>query len=70
MDPQRIDDLCQRLALCTVAAHPAHVAGEAVRREWSSQEFFERLLQAESCERQEHSRTFGHRFVLSAEKFA
>ena len=53
---ERIDDLCQRLALGTMATQLAHVAEEAVRREWSYQEFFERLLQAELRERQERSR--------------
>ena len=56
MELERIDDLCQRLALGTMATHLAHVAEEAVRREWSYQEFFERLLQAEHRERQERSR--------------
>ncbi len=56
MELERIDDLCQRLALGTMATHLAHVAEEAVRREWSYQEFFERMLQAEHRERQERSR--------------
>jgi DNA replication protein DnaC len=56
MDLERIDDLCQRLALGTMAAQLPHVAEEAVRREWSYQEFFEQLLQAEFRERQERSR--------------
>lgn len=53
----RIDDLCQRLALGTMATHVGHVAEEAVRKEWSYREFFEQLLQAEYRERQERSRT-------------
>src|SRR5271155_3184462 len=56
MDLERIDDLCQRLAMGTMATHLAHVAEEAVRKEWSYQEFFERMLQAEHRERQERSR--------------
>jgi DNA replication protein DnaC len=56
MELERIDDLCQRLALGTMASQLAHVAEEAVRREWSYQEFFERLLQAELRDRQERSR--------------
>ena len=56
IDLERIDDLCQRLALGTMATHLAHVAEEAVRKEWSYREFFERLLQAEHRERQERSR--------------
>ena len=56
IDLERIDDLCQRLALGTMATQLPHVAEEAVRREWSYQEFFERLLQAEYRERQERSR--------------
>ena len=56
IDLERIDDLCQRLALGTMVTQLPHVAEEAVRREWSYQEFFERLLQAEFRERQERSR--------------
>lgn len=56
MDLQRIDDLCQRLAMGTMATHLGHVAEEAVRRDWSYHEFFERMLQAEHRERQERSR--------------
>jgi DNA replication protein DnaC len=56
IDLERIDDLCQRLALGTMATHLAHIAEEAVRKEWSYREFFERLLQAEHRERQERSR--------------
>ena len=33
-----------------------HVAEEAARKEWSYQEFFERLLLAENRDRQERSR--------------
>jgi DNA replication protein DnaC len=54
---ERIDDLCQRLGLGTMAKHLAHVAQEAARQELSFQDFFERLLQAEYRERQERSRT-------------
>ena len=39
-----------------MATHLDHVAEEAVRKEWSYREFFERLLQAEHRERQERSR--------------
>jgi DNA replication protein DnaC len=56
MDLERIDDLCQRLAMGTMATHLAYVSEEAVRKEWSYQEFFERMLQAEHRERQERSR--------------
>lgn len=56
IDLERIDDLCQRLALGTMATQLVHVAEEAVRKEWSYREFFERLLQAELGERQERSR--------------
>jgi DNA replication protein DnaC len=52
----RIDDLCQKLAMGTIATHLGHTAEQAVRKEWSYQEFFERLLQAEHRERQERSR--------------
>lgn len=54
---ERIDELCQRLGLGTMATHLPHVAQEAARDELSFQEFFERLLQAEYRERQERSRT-------------
>lgn len=57
MELERIDDLCQRLALGTMATHLPHVAEEAARKELSFQAFFERLLQAEQRERQERSRT-------------
>lgn len=53
---ERINDLCQNLAMGTLATHLAHNAEEAVRRDWSYQEFFERMLQAEHRERQERSR--------------
>ena len=53
IDLERIDDLCHRLALGTMATQLTHVAEEAVRKEWSYREFFERLLQAEHRERQE-----------------
>ncbi len=56
MDFERIDDLCQRLAMGTMATHFGHIAEEAVRKEWSYQDFFERMLQAEYRERQERSR--------------
>ncbi len=56
IDLERMDDLCQRLAMGTMATQLPHVAEEAVRKEWSYQEFFERLLQAEYRERQERSR--------------
>ena len=45
-------DLCQRLALETMANLP-HVAEEAARDELSFQDFFEQLLQAEYRERRE-----------------
>lgn len=57
MELERIDDLCQRLALGTMATHLPHVAEEAARNELSFHAFFERLLQAEHRERQERSRT-------------
>jgi DNA replication protein DnaC len=53
----RIEELCQRLGLGTMATHLAHVAQDAARNELSFQDFFERLLQAEYRERQERSRT-------------
>jgi len=56
IDLQRIDNLCQRLAMGTMATHLGHVAEEAVRKDWSYQEFFERMLLAEHRERQERSR--------------
>jgi len=57
MELERITDLCERLALGTMATQLPHVAEEAARNELSFQEFFERLLQAEYRERQERSRT-------------
>jgi DNA replication protein DnaC len=57
IDFDRISDLCQRLALGTMANHLPHVAEEAARDELSFQDFFERLLQAEYRERQERTRT-------------
>ncbi len=57
IDLERIEDLCQRLSLGTIANHLPHVADEAARGELSFQAFFERLLQAEHRERQERSRT-------------
>ena len=56
IDLERIDDLCQRLALGTMATHLAHVAEEAVRKEWSYREFLERLLQTEHRRAAERSR--------------
>lgn len=56
LDFERIEDLCQRLALGTMAAHLPHVAEEAARTNLSFQEFFERLLLAEHRDRQERSR--------------
>ncbi len=53
---ERIDNLCQRLALGTMAAHLSHVAEEAARKNLSFQEFFEHLLLAEHRDRQERSR--------------
>jgi hypothetical protein len=44
---ERIEDLCERLALGTMARQLAHVADQAARDAVSFQEFFERLLQAE-----------------------
>jgi DNA replication protein DnaC len=54
---ERIEELCQRLGLGSMATHLAHVAQDAARDELSFQDFFERLLQAEYRERQERSRT-------------
>jgi DNA replication protein DnaC len=54
---ERVDELCQRLGLGTMATHLAHVAQEAAREELSYTDFFERLLHAEHRERQERSRT-------------
>jgi DNA replication protein DnaC len=57
IDVERIEDLCERLALGTMASHLPKVAEEAARGELSFQEFFEQLLRAEYRERQERSRT-------------
>lgn len=57
LDFQRIEDLCQRLALGTLAAQLPHVAEDAARKDLSFQEFFEQLLLAEHRDRQERSRT-------------
>lgn len=54
---ERIEDLCNRLGLGTMATHLAMVADESARKNLSFHEFFERLLQAEHMERQERSRT-------------
>ncbi len=35
LDP--VNDLCQRLAMGTMATHLGHLAEEAVRKEWSYQ---------------------------------
>lgn len=40
LDFERIEDLCQRLALGTMAAQLSHVAEEAARKNLSFQEFF------------------------------
>jgi DNA replication protein DnaC len=53
---ERIDDLCQKLAMGTLATHLAHLSDQAVRKDWSYLEFFERMLQAEHRDRQERSR--------------
>jgi DNA replication protein DnaC len=57
LDFERIEDLCQRLALGTMATQLAHVAEDAARNSLSFQEFFEQLLLAEQRDRQERSRT-------------
>ncbi|MHB8432253.1 MAG: IS21-like element helper ATPase IstB [Candidatus Tyrphobacter sp.] len=57
LDFERIEDLCQRLALGTMATQLPHVAEEAARKSLSFQEFFEQLLLAEHRERQERSRS-------------
>ncbi len=57
LDLQRIEDLCQRLALGTMATHLPHVAEDAARKELSFQGFFEQLLLAEHRDRQERSPT-------------
>jgi DNA replication protein DnaC len=54
---ERIDDLCQKLAMGTLATHHlSHLSEQAVRKDWSYLEFFERMLQAEHRDRQERSR--------------
>lgn len=53
---ERISDLCNRLALGTMATQVAHVADEAARKNLSFLEFFEQLLQAEYRQRQERTR--------------
>jgi DNA replication protein DnaC len=53
---ERIGELCERLALGTMATQLPHVADQAARDGLSFQEFFERLLQAEYHERQERTR--------------
>jgi DNA replication protein DnaC len=53
---ERIDDLCQKLAMGTLATHLSHLSEQAVRKDWSYLEFFERMLQAEHRDRQERSR--------------
>ena len=53
---ERIEELCDRLALGTMATQLSHVADQAAREGLSFQEFFERLLQAEYHERQERTR--------------
>jgi DNA replication protein DnaC len=57
LDLQRIEELCERLALGTMVTHLSHVADEAARKELSFHEFFEQLLLAEYRNRQERSRT-------------
>lgn len=57
LDFERIEDLCQRLALGTMATQLPHVSEEAARKNLSFQEFFEQLLLAEHRERQERSRS-------------
>lgn len=57
LDFERIEDLCQRLALGTMATQLPHVAEEAAHKNLSFQEFFEQLLLAEHRERQERSRS-------------
>lgn len=54
---ERTEDLCQRLALGTMALQIDQTAEEAVRKEWTYREFFHRVLEAEYRERQERSRT-------------
>lgn len=54
---ERIEHLCNRLALGTMATHLSHIADQAARDGLSFQEFFEQLLQAEHRSRQERTRT-------------
>jgi len=56
MELERINDLCQKLAMGTLATHLAHSTEEAARKDWSYHEFFEHVLRAELHERQERSR--------------
>jgi DNA replication protein DnaC len=56
IEADRIEDLCDRLALGTMATQVSHVADEAARDGLSFREFFARLLQAEYRERQERTR--------------
>jgi DNA replication protein DnaC len=56
IEADRIEDLCERLALGTMATQVPHVADEAARDGLSFREFFARLLQAEYRERQERTR--------------
>jgi DNA replication protein DnaC len=56
-DLSKIEDLCERLALGTMATQLPLVAEDAARAGLSFQDFFEKLLQAEHRERQERSRT-------------
>jgi len=53
----KIDDLCDWLALGTMATQLPLVAEDAARAGLIFHDFFERLLQAEYRERQERSRT-------------
>jgi hypothetical protein len=32
---ERIDDLCQKLAMGTLATHLSHLSEQAVRKDWS-----------------------------------
>jgi DNA replication protein DnaC len=53
----KIEELCDRLALGTMATQLPLVADDAARAGLSFHDFFEKLLQAEYRERQERSRT-------------
>jgi DNA replication protein DnaC len=53
---ERIGDLCEKLAMGTLATHVTHLSAQAVRKDWSYLEFFEQLLHAEQRDRQERSR--------------